>query len=857
MLRKITVLCLAMCLLLAAVPAQAQEGRVLRLFTEEDFLTFAENCRLDRYSRGLTVLLCADLDLTGTDFEGIPIFAGTFEGNGYTVSGFVLETAGSNQGFFRYLAEGAMVRKLNLQGTVQPEGSACYCGGLAGSNSGLVEACSFTGQVSGADRIGGLVGVNTLTGVIRESSAAGSVHGSHFVGGIAGENAGTVRSSQNHAAVNTTVEQNSISVEDITIGSITDTESAATVTDIGGVCGAGTGVIRDCSNHGAVGYPKVGYNIGGIAGRFSGYIAACKNYGTISGRKEIGGIVGHLEPATSILFQEDTLQKLQAQMDGMANTAGSTGASIQSGTSALGVQMELLQQQAQDAQAAIGQLIPDTPGDPLPDPDAILAAQNALSSSLTQMGQTLGNMADIGGDTLGSVKGQLDSLSSQMHAVGQTVDRASENLGGKITDISELDTPEDTAAKVVDCVNHGSICGDWNTGGIAGAIGLENDLNPESDVQITGDTSMYFDMELRAVIRDCGNEAAVQGQKQNCGGIVGWMAMGFVAECVHNGTVEAQTADRVGGIAGCSLGSLRGCSAKGAVSGAVSVGGIAGVGTRVSACRAFVRITAAQEQAGAVLGTAQPDALLSENYYLAEDRDPGGVDGISYATAAEAADAQTFFALDGVPEDFGMVIVRFCQADGSVEELTLPYGSILDADQFPALPQKEDARGAWEGTASVGDALLFDCSFNAVYYPYLRVLESTVTDRGLPVLLAQGAFPEDRSLEAAPLAMEGSLCAWTLTLPQSTQAIKLRCLLPQGYTADRVSLRIQVDGQWQQVSFENVGSYLVFSAPADMQALCLEQLPAEFPLWAVLGAAAVVAVTATVLLTRWAKKKKK
>ena len=55
------------------------------------------------------------------------------------------------------------------------------------------------------------------------------------------------------------------------------------------ICGTGTGVIRKCENHGAVGYPKLGFNVGGIAGSYIGFITDCVNYAVIAGRKDVGG----------------------------------------------------------------------------------------------------------------------------------------------------------------------------------------------------------------------------------------------------------------------------------------------------------------------------------------------------------------------------------------------------------------------------------------------------------------------------------------------------------------------------------------------------------------------------------------
>ena len=296
MIRKLLplLLCLAMLLTapLTVLAEEKEEGLVLS--TAEEFLAFAENCRLDSYSLGLQVRLAADIDLTGLDFQGIPIFSGTLEGGGYTISGLKITRSGSVTGLFRYLTEEATVRDLKLSGAIG-SGSGVTVGALAGTNSGRIENCSFVGSVSGSANVGGFVGINSVTGILEGCSAAGTLEGSHFIGGIVGANAGVIRDCRSEAAVNATSRENRVEIGDITLDAITGSENVAAVTDIGGIAGTSTGVIRNCENRGTVGYKHMGYNIGGIAGSQSGLIAECVNYGPVSGRKEVGGIVGHLQ----------------------------------------------------------------------------------------------------------------------------------------------------------------------------------------------------------------------------------------------------------------------------------------------------------------------------------------------------------------------------------------------------------------------------------------------------------------------------------------------------------------------------------------------------------------------------------
>ena len=105
-----------------------------------------------------TVVLTADIDLGRVNFSPIPIFGGTFEGNGHTISGLNLEQDGSQLGLFRYVAEGGVVKNLKVEGNVTPGGSRSSIGGIVGENNGTITGCSFDGTVEGKDTVGGVVG---------------------------------------------------------------------------------------------------------------------------------------------------------------------------------------------------------------------------------------------------------------------------------------------------------------------------------------------------------------------------------------------------------------------------------------------------------------------------------------------------------------------------------------------------------------------------------------------------------------------------------------------------------------------------------------------------------------------------
>ena len=313
---------LSLCMLLAVLPGAAlaadqPQKQTIHIATAQDLLNLAESCRLDSWSKDKLVVLDADIDLTGVEFEGIPTFGGEFQGGSHRITGVSLTQDGSAVGFFRYVQEGALINELTVSGNVVPGGSRSTVGGIAGKNEGTIQGCWFSGVVSGASKVGSIAGVNESTGMIVGCTSTGVAYGQHFVGGIVGDNHGAVTGTLNGSNVNTTVEQNDVDLSDLTLQDFTTTESGTTITDVGGVAGASSGVIRNCVNNGTVGYQHIGYNVGGIAGSQTGFVEGCTNYGLVFGRKEAGGIVGQMEPNSVVQYTEDTLQKLDRELDVM------------------------------------------------------------------------------------------------------------------------------------------------------------------------------------------------------------------------------------------------------------------------------------------------------------------------------------------------------------------------------------------------------------------------------------------------------------------------------------------------------------------------------------------------------------
>lgn len=335
--RSSRLLALALLLVLSlslSLPALAAgEDGIIYIHTAKDLCAFSDSCAYDAWSRGKTVLLTADISLRGVDFEPIASFSGTFNGGGHTISGLTLTDSLSPAGLFLTLERDAFVHALKVEGQVAPGGTKEFVGGIAGRSYGTIEECSFFGVVKGESAVGGIVGRNETGGLVANCTVSGSVSANRYTGGIAGYNLGTLRACINSASVNTANVDPTLSLDDLSIdpaSSLTDlvsvgaVESRNATSDTGGIAGYSSGSLLSCINRGAVGYPHFGYNVGGGAGRSDGFMDFCSNYGMIYGRKDVGGIVGQMEPYLRLSLRDDLIAKLRTELDKLNALVSST-----------------------------------------------------------------------------------------------------------------------------------------------------------------------------------------------------------------------------------------------------------------------------------------------------------------------------------------------------------------------------------------------------------------------------------------------------------------------------------------------------------------------------------------------------
>ena len=234
----------------------------IEISSEADLQAF--RTRVNAGEKTLCAKLTADIQLTENNW--IPIsnvtypadaFAGTFDGNGHTISGL----NGSN-GLFGFV-NGATIRNLKVEGTISSD--FANVGGIVGkTQTGTkIENCAFTGSVS--------------------STSTGNTAG---VGGIVGKvNAGTltVTNCANHATVTATNGCPGGIVgyagsNKITISNCYNDGAISGQWYPSGICAQNTkntSTIQECFNSGSISNTNDGTYCAGISANFKGKATIC------------------------------------------------------------------------------------------------------------------------------------------------------------------------------------------------------------------------------------------------------------------------------------------------------------------------------------------------------------------------------------------------------------------------------------------------------------------------------------------------------------------------------------------------------------------------------------------------------
>lgn len=225
--KKVFSLILTLALLLSVVPVPAlaagtpaEANGIYQIGTAEELLWFAQE--VNGGNTGISGVLTADIDLTGTDWPGIGssecCFAGSFDGQGHTVT-----FKDAAWGLFGYVrgSEGAVaiVKNVRTKGSIDHSGIAhevayahfenCINGatitanetraaGVIGSAVGVrlgngttandvkITNCGNEASVTGLSNVAGIIGWTNVNTRVENCYNTGNINGKEVVGGIAG-----------------------------------------------------------------------------------------------------------------------------------------------------------------------------------------------------------------------------------------------------------------------------------------------------------------------------------------------------------------------------------------------------------------------------------------------------------------------------------------------------------------------------------------------------------------------------------------------------------------------------------------------------------------------------------------------
>ena len=914
--RMLSVLLAAAVMLSFASPAFA-DGTV-HIKTADDLVSLAKSCTLDTWSQGVTVELDADISLDGVDFTPIPSFGGDFDGNGHTISGLNISGKYSRAGLFVEIQEGGSVSNLNVSGTVDISGSSEAAGGIAGVNAGRISSCTFTGSVSGSVNVGGIAGQNALVGSIRNCTATGAVYGSKMTGGIAGRNLGLISSCGNSAYVNTVNDDKTISIQDISIDTtfdlakLSNRDTVSSTADTGGIAGYSSGIIRSCHNEAIIGYRHVGYNVGGIAGRSCGFVSGCRNSGTVYGRKDVGGIIGQMEPYMELNVENSMLAKMQQQLAELSALIDQTANDAQGGSGAVSSRLSEMGGYVDGALGEIGNIDisigGDTPDVDLPDigdidtgelpdisvpdydivvtPDlgGLAAAISGIGSQLSMLNGEISGAAGAVANDVRAINEKFNELSNTMFDAIFTVGTED---GDILKDTSGVDIDLVKLGKVSANTNTGAVSGDLNIGGIAGAMAIEYEADPEDDVTSNISAEYKREYELKAVLQNCTNKGSVTARRSYVGGVAGRMDLGIITGCRGFGSVSSESGDYVGGVVGLASATVRSCWAKCTLSGGKYVGGIVGSGVEealtgsgstVTGCVSMVEITDAAQYYGAVSGSDTGEYL--ENYFVSDTLP--GIDGRSVSGKAEPISYEELAGIDAPPEEFTAMQLSFVANGETLKTVDFDYGDSFGEDVYPEIPAKDGYYAKWDRT-ELND-LHFDTVVTAEYELEYSALPSDDT-RGdeRPVFFVEGKFgdtdtlssPAEESEDGGLTPLDSELSAVMedastsklpllarltapisggiveqrhVTIPDDGQSVHTLHYLPPEVAIGGLNIYVMQDGRWVKADAEAFGCYLRFDVTGTEADIAAVSVISVWWIWGIL-AVIVIAVAMIVVLS--------
>ncbi len=457
----------------------------------------------------------------------------------------------------------------------------------------------------------------------------------------------------------------------------------------------------------------------------------------------------------------------------------------------------------------------------------LYSALDQLSNEMNALNGSIANESDQGVDNLRQITSQFDTILRTLEDAAREMRNPSGQT--ELQDDSDADIANTFQGRGTNNINNGAVAADTNVGGITGMVGVEYDLNPETDIQQSGTTSLNYIFRAKCVIDNSKNYGTISAKNSYGGGIAGHMEMGLVSTSVNYGFLDCE-GKYVGGISGYTTGLLRDNMAKCDVSGTNYIGGIAGYGVSLRRNIAMVNATDYTQFVGAIAGKVKNVNVddVYDNYYYSSTI--YGIDNVNYKGIAEGIKYQELL---GKAEEFNVgtdlqqvlseLQLTFMADDMVIKTITCHYGEMISDSDIPEVPAKDGFHGRWSRTDY--SEIKADEVIHAEYSRVNTLLTSgQKRAKGMPTIEVEGNFNIGESLILTELAAEsGERDRWMVTIPDDGQKEhEIRFMVPSDLDSKDAQIYLIQDGKKKRVETGKNGKYLTFTAEGNDVAFVVE-----------------------------------
>lgn len=521
--------------------------------------------------------LMADIDLAGVAMQPLGTdaerFVGIFDGNGKTISNLKIEvSSGNNVGLFG-CAE-VEVYNLGLINVSINAPQSTSVGALAGWVARKIEGCYVQGgTVAGLKEVGGLVG--TSYGSVTRCFATCQVSGNEKVGGLIGWH-----------------------VEHQTVNQCYASALVSGTQDVGGLVGVNRGVLRDCY---ATSEVRGSFSVGGLIGSSGGKGSMwnCYAAGLTSATGSAGGLSGRAVTHYSCYWDMETtgqasspagIGKMTVQMR-LAETFRGWGRSG-AWTINEGADYPRLAWQRKPGVPLTTTAFPGNEGD-----------GTAMKPYLIHTAHDLAAIGDLPNewDKHYRLTADIDlaRLEGVFRIMGSDQVYFTGTFDGDGHSISNFQCPY---------AHYGVGMFAYTRGAVIRRLTL---INPRTEMDWSISVGTLVGQQVEGTVEACGAEGGFASGSSFVGGLIGRCCRGTVTRCYSTCTVQARnTAEDAGGLVGkgerCNVNNSY---ASGAVDGLRYVGGLIGrmidMGS-VTHCYSVGRVTGLQDVGGLIGSIDQP-----------------------------------------------------------------------------------------------------------------------------------------------------------------------------------------------------------------------------------------------------------